>query len=728
VKIYSMTATFGKLTHETLTLKPGLNIIEAPNEWGKSTWCAFILAMLYGIDTSSRSKKDFIADKERYAPWSGTPMSGRMDICWQGRNITIERSSKGRSIFGVFKAYETRTGVTVPELTAANCGQLLLGVEGSVFARAGFVRLKDMPVTQDESLRRRLNALVTTGDDSGAADDLAKKLRDLKNRCRFNRSGLLPQAETQQRELKQKLEEAEALRRQMAALEKRQEELKTYQSQLQNHKQTLLYEADKNFAGKLAMTRAQLEIADDRVEALESVCGSLPGPRELEMKKLQLQQLLEQKEALQMEIQLQPPAPQMPEVLPQFRGVDPAAAVQQAQEDTEEYARLLAKKRKSSALVWIIGLVLLAVGIVLAVIGLISGLIDLGSQLQAAFVAIAGVTVTITGIALEQSRKRKNKLLEESAQLIGRRYAPLERSRWVAEAQQYAQIQTAYEQEMEEYRSRFQEMELGLREILDQMEEMTGGMAPLRYEQETEAALQQHRAYADARKERSRLADMVAALESAHREVQLPDAPDALTFTMPETERILSDVAAEIRQLHVRAGQCQGRMDALGDPDGLKLQLDGVSRRIEELEKVYAAAVLAQQTLDAAKLELQRRFAPRISQRAQELFARLTGGRYQRFALDQELGVSVAAEGEDTLRGSLWRSDGTADQLYLALRLAVAEELTPQAPLVLDDAFVRFDDDRLKEILKILNQSGQEKQVLLFTCQSRERKLMEELS
>ena len=41
-----MTATFGKLNHETLTLKPGLNVIQAPNEWGKSTWCAFLLAML----------------------------------------------------------------------------------------------------------------------------------------------------------------------------------------------------------------------------------------------------------------------------------------------------------------------------------------------------------------------------------------------------------------------------------------------------------------------------------------------------------------------------------------------------------------------------------------------------------------------------------------------------------------------------------------------------------
>ena len=68
------------------------------------------------------------------------------------------------------------------------------------------------------------------------------------------------------------------------------------------------------------------------------------------------------------------------------------------------------------------------------------------------------------------------------------------------------------------------------------------------------------------------------------------------------------------------------------------------------------------------------------------------------------------------------------DQLYLALRLAVSEELTPEAPLVLDDAFVRFDDDRLKEALNILNQSGKDKQVILFTCQSREQKILEELS
>ena len=140
MKIYEMTATFGKLDHARMTLKPGLNVIHAPNEWGKSTWCAFLMAMFYGLDTRARTTQTSLADKEHYAPWSGQPMSGSVDLCWQGRNITIERRTRGRIPMGEFLAYETETGMKVPELTAANCGQMLLGVEQSVFRRAGFIR------------------------------------------------------------------------------------------------------------------------------------------------------------------------------------------------------------------------------------------------------------------------------------------------------------------------------------------------------------------------------------------------------------------------------------------------------------------------------------------------------------------------------------------------------------------------------------------------------------
>ena len=184
----SMTATFGKLEGQTLTFHPGLNVIPAPNEWGKSTWCAFLAAMLYGLDTRAKTTKTALADKERYGP-----MSGKIELIWNARRITIERTSRGRIPLGEFRAYETESGLSVPELTASNCGQQLLGVERSVFRRAGFIRLSDLPVTADEDLRRRLNALVTTGDESGEAVKLQKSLKELKNRICRKPGGQLPQ-------------------------------------------------------------------------------------------------------------------------------------------------------------------------------------------------------------------------------------------------------------------------------------------------------------------------------------------------------------------------------------------------------------------------------------------------------------------------------------------------------------------------------------------------------
>ena len=88
--------------------------------------------------------------------------------------------------------------------------------------------------------------------------------------------------------------------------------------------------------------------------------------------------------------------------------------------------------------------------------------------------------------------------------------------------------------------------------------------------------------------------------------------------------------------------------------------------------------------------------------------------------------ISASAENENILRGVQWRSDGTADQLYFALRLAVAGELTPDAPLILDDALLRFDDTRLKAALDTLQEAAGEKQVLLFTCQSRENQMLKQ--
>ena len=92
--------------------------------------------------------------------------------------------------------------------------------------------------------------------------------------------------------------------------------------------------------------------------------------------------------------------------------------------------------------------------------------------------------------------------------------------------------------------------------------------------------------------------------------------------------------------------------------------------------------------------------------------------------LAEDFSLLAGTRQEDTLHEALWRSDGTVDQLYLSLRLAVAEALLPKGPLVLDDALVRFDDKRLKAAMAILKDEAKARQVILFTCHDRESKLV----
>ena len=87
-----------------------------------------------------------------------------------------------------------------------------------------------------------------------------------------------------------------------------------------------------------------------------------------------------------------------------------------------------------------------------------------------------------------------------------------------------------------------------------------------------------------------------------------------------------------------------------------------------------------------------------------------------------------AGQPDAAMRRSLFLSGGTADQLYLAVRLAICRLLLPGgAPIVLDDALVMFDDERLQLALDLLRREAAGRQIFLFTCQSREKALEKQL-
>ena len=703
MRIYKMTATFGKLEQATLELEPGLNIITAPNEWGKSTWCAFLVAMLYGLDTRAKTTKTALADKERYAPWSGSPMAGRIDLHWNGRDITIERRTKRRIPLGEFQAYETDSGLPVTELTASNCGAMLLGVEQSVFRRAGFIRHADLPVTQDEALRRRLNALVTTGDDSGAADRLAEELKILKNRCRYNRSGLLPQAEAERDALADKIREMDDLNIQIGNLEHQVGEIKNWLKQLYNHQQAQAYAKMQEDEARIAETKASLEQLQEDLETLESACNALPSQQEAEQTIRELRSFREQWNDIQKELQEMPEEPVAPELPQPFAGMDAWTAWEMVRKDGAQFSAASGTKAP-----WVL--------IIVGVLGMLSAavLTFLRAYAFAAIAGVAGLVALVWGIWEIRSMKSKHKELLK-------KYGHGHWKHWGDPIADYEEALTVYRASRKEYQEISEDLEVRLMVLQKKRETLCGQEDPDALLDHWEAAWKQWDAFYSTRREFLRTESHYNTLRSMVRMVEKPSMPDHLTQSEEETARLLSECAVEQQRLQNRLGQYQGRMETLGNRETAQQKLEQVNVRIARLEETYGALVIAQETLAAARAELQRRFAPRITKQAQRLLSRMTEGRYHSLTMGEDFSLQAGAGQEETLHDALWRSDGTMDQLYLALRLAVAEELTPNAPLILDDALVRFDDARMGAAVSILRELAQNRQVICFTCQGREK-------
>jgi len=201
MKFRKLSASFGRLSGESLELSGGLNIVEAPNESGKSTWCAFIRAILYGIDTSARDKAGKLADKTRYRPWSGVPMEGSAEIETGGRVMTIQRTGNARSPMKDFAAMYADTGETVPGITGADAGEKLTGVPSQVFERSVFIGQAAMRIGQTPELEKRIAALAASGDEDYSFSEAMDRLKVWQRRRKYRQSGAVPALESRISEL-----------------------------------------------------------------------------------------------------------------------------------------------------------------------------------------------------------------------------------------------------------------------------------------------------------------------------------------------------------------------------------------------------------------------------------------------------------------------------------------------------------------------------------------------
>ena len=768
MKIKSMTAVFGKLTGQRLELAPGFNLIEAPNEGGKSTWAAFLKAMLYGIDTRDRDKKGYLADKNRYQPWSGAPMEGEITLEWQGRDVTIRRSPKGNTPFGTFEAVYAGTQEPVPGLTGADCGELLLGVGREVFERSAFLgQSGSLAIQSAPELERRIAALVSSGEEDVSYSQAEGRLKEWLNRRKVNKSvGRIPQLEGELARVKASREELEQLTGALNALAAEERGLRrrteALEAELSAHKRLAQRDLDRRFTqAKEELDRAQADL--DALRKEQARFGPIPHKEELKRAQGELAYL----KALEPEIKQGEEALAQAEAeLEEARTAArddrfPGQTAEEAAESVKKAEGEYAAARKNAG-TWSLMAKLVPVIGVLAAGGMVVLALAQGDAVSFPAV-LTGVLFLVFTLALgvfNHSQARRSRAWGDQVLNRFSVKTPEEldgvledyRTR-AAAADQAAQQVRLVREGLSDRQARRENSRKDLFDFVHsfapEVKDLFGCSAAL----SRALNLGEREAVAHTRLEGAqRLYDALKAQGGQLEELGAPE-PEVPQRTMEETAALLGTAQADLertgRALSMALGRQKavgdpaallgtaqadlertgralsmalGRQKAVGDPAALAARQEELEGELERRSQEYQAISTALAALKEANAQLQERFSPELNRRAGEYLARLTGEKYTSLSLNRELEASAAGAGDVLPRRSLFLSKGTVDQVYLAVRLAVYDLCLREhhVPLILDDALAAFDQERMERALDLLVELSQEEQILFFTCQSRE--------
>ena len=632
--IRHMQGTFGTLDGEQLRLDTGLNIIYAPNESGKSTWCAFLRAMLYGIDTSQRARAGFVPDKQKYSPWSGKPMAGELELEQDGKCITIRRWTEAANApMRAFSAVYTGTDIPVPGLTATDAGEQLTGVSAEVFQRSAFIGQGGLVVTGTPELERRISAIVTSGEEASSYTEADAQLRAWLRRRRSGQHGALP-------ELEQRIADTET---QLHRLERNAQEQAACAAELRETEAELQTVTDQMNAARQRQRRAALSSMGEEKSNLRTLEQALEqARRDAAAKRTALEQT-------------------------HFGVQTPDEAGETAERDAQRAQALSdTAAHGGKPYFWIAALVLAAL---CAVLGYL-----VAQPLYYAAIALAAAALVLL-IAAANGRQRAQQASAALGKLL-RSYG--------------AQNADGIYYQAEVHRAAYRAC-----------------AAAMETERRAAAALE------DAREHQCETHERL--LQSLDFESGTGEAA-----ALYQRRSALESVRTRLR---TQQAQLTGAALAVGDPMALKSEHAQLLEQRDALERQYAALALAIETLGRADAELQSRFSPQLAQKAADYMDYLTGGRYDELVLARDLSAKARSTDDSTPRDTAYLSAGTADLLYLSVRLALCELTCPTddpCPLVLDDTLVNFDDARARRAMALFREIAQHRQVILFTCHERD--------
>lgn len=680
---------FGKFEGISLQFGKGINIIYGPNESGKSTLQWFIRSMLYGLKGGRASKDGIPAPIKRFKPWSGVQYGGSMEYRLDdGSIIRVERNFENNSVAVYDSGFNNITNsFDFSREKGPLFAEKHLGINDTCFEKT--VLLRQMETRLDEEGRAELIGRVANASQTGFEDVSLKKaqttLRDaLKNFVGTERTRTSPidKLITRLDELKVKragaAERKEFLQGTEAGLNRDVQEKASLCNTLEYMEQVReLIGLRKRLEEGKAKGASLAGILDKIVEAEKAVSAAVKEYEKLKEKAM-------------------------------VRRTVPATT---GQENRPLGHTARATKEKDTARRIVPAAILLFCGVASAGLALLT--------LPIIFIlsgVLLGAGMLMLFINSSRSQSKEEVIHEEESCSV----EDLESAR-------------AMELKLQEI--------IGLKDVLKGLCEKASAVSGKQVGSATQVGELLDEMSSAESSLGLKLKDDIAECMEKFKQVEtefcnscqlnsfITDSgikwlEDSWQYEYEKLEEKLEELMLRIREYETIL-----KNDANG---AIELQqLDEEIAELEaqkcKLEDTGVSLKLALEVLEEAAFEIQRDYAPALSAKMGGIISKITGGRYNELKADDDFSLLTISPETGSVAQIQVLSGGTVDQMYLALRLATAElafngELLP---IMLDEAFSQYDDNRTLETLKYLCERYSEGQVLLFTSKGREVELAE---
>lgn len=681
---------YGNIENKDINLEEGINIIHGANESGKSTLLNYIISIFYGISRNKDGKA--LSDYEKYKPWNSNEFSGRISYKLEnGEKYEIFRdfnkknpkiyNDKLEDISDRFETDKKDGSKFFIEQTGIDKQMYL----STVVSTQEEVRLDEK---NQNMLIQKIANLAGTGEDNVSYKKALIKLQEkIRDEIGTNKTSQKPIniIEKEIVEINNKIVETEKYRNRKYEIDVEKEQILSELKELEQQKQ-ILQELQNSMKSE-EETKNRLEIREKnrkdniaKINELTNQKNTINAESErVQSAKNHLQDIIkghkENIEKLNSEIE----------------------KIANEKEETQE-------KEKPSIL-FIVITVVLAIALICSII-LIKNYIVSG---------ILGVAL-IANIVFYVINKNKQKVNKAKLREKINQEKQYKREKLENQKQQIIANVNTTEKELEK-----QEEEE--KQVNSELSMLKGQIILLEKNNEkiTEEIEQDNKAIKEeSNKNKQQIIEKYKD-KNINDLLYINDYQNYIS----KIEETINNNRIRIKGLEIEYNTIVPQLDEMVV---LEEKREADKEKLAELREKESIINIAIENLMDAYEEMKTTITPKFTKNLSESIQKISSNKYNKVTINDENGMIIENNRGEYVE-AIKLSTGTIDQLYLALRLSMIDELSKEnLPIILDESFAYSDNNRLKNMLQYLTSDLNNHQTIIFTCTDREQKMLEEMN